>query len=109
MKRNVDTHQRVLFDLDSIQHRYLVTGSRNEILFYELAKMGEDPIVVNVDNTMVNATVFHPLWPILATSSGERKFYIKDVQEEGEALETQDQVNEPDVSIWRCNVFDENV
>jgi WD40 repeat protein len=107
MKRCVDTQQRVLFDLDPYESKYLVTGSRNGVIFYELTKLGVDPIHVKMVNQMINSAQFHPIWPIVATASGERIFNLKESPDsDSESIQEEKVISEPNISLWKSNLWE---
>ncbi|XP_074598889.1 telomerase Cajal body protein 1 homolog [Brevipalpus obovatus] len=80
MKRVVETHQRVYFDITP-DGRYLVTGSDDGMLFiYDLKehspiggiKQPSKSFKAFVDNA--NGASWHPTLPLIATSSGQRSW-----------------------------------
>eukprot|EP01080_Neovahlkampfia_damariscottae_P003292 gene3292-5733_t len=95
MQRNVETNQKIEFDLNS---KFLISGSSNgEIIVYELEKLGEEISRIKTNsNSMINCVKFHNSLPIFGSSSGQRIFKY-DQKEEN----TQEYT--PDISLWAMN------
>ena len=80
-KRDVQTNQRIYFDL---YKEYLFSGNSdgNVSIWNSLADSTGDefqPVVSSfkAHNDCVNGISFNPIYPLLATSSGQRKFFSK--------------------------------
>jgi len=78
-KRNVQTNQRIYFDLYS---KYLCSGGTDGVVSLwnaeEFDVGGEsEPILgsFKAHNDCVNGISFNPVYPLLATTSGQRKFF----------------------------------
>lgn len=78
-KRDVKTNQRIYFDLYS---QYLCSGNNDGTVSiwnadeFDLTAESE-PALVNfkAHNDCVNGVSFNPVYPLLATASGQRKFF----------------------------------
>lgn len=98
-ERNVRSNQRFLFDIDS-SGSYIVTGGQDgHVSVLDIAQDGKE--IARFDTgaqEAVNAAVFHPTMPILATSTGERDIPSiepllnrrKQREEEGSGSESED-------------------
>ncbi|KAM4749229.1 LOW QUALITY PROTEIN: telomerase Cajal body protein 1 [Rhinophrynus dorsalis] len=79
MTRNVTTNQRIYFDLE-ISGQYLICGDTEGLVtvWDTFAPSGEGPLLplmqFQAQKDCVNGISFHPSMPLLATSSGQRKF-----------------------------------
>lgn len=85
LKRSCETNQRMYFDISRCG-KYVVSGNGNGIItFWDVTK---EPEIINDDdwavikplqfflghNDCVNGTSLHPTFPLLCSSSGQRKF-----------------------------------
>ncbi|KAM4678327.1 telomerase Cajal body protein 1 [Discoglossus pictus] len=79
MTRNITTNQRIYFDLD-ISGRYLVSGGTQGVVtvWDTLSPPGDTPLLpllqFQAQNDCVNGISLHASFPLLATTSGQRKF-----------------------------------
>jgi len=77
LQRTCTNNQRLFFDIEP-SGRYLATSSQDgRILVYDWTASSEEALVVAIDEGgagAVNATVFHPYAPLLASTSGDRRF-----------------------------------
>ena len=78
-KRNVQTNQRVYFDLHS---KYLVSGSNDGMVnIWNSEEFNADQEYQSLlasfkaSEDCVNGVSFNPVYPLLATASGQRKFF----------------------------------
>jgi len=102
LPRVVSTNQKIGFDID-LSGNYLFTGSGDgQILIYDLQQGGlpvVSPFITHTD--CVNGIAFHPCLPLLATSTGERKFCSEKKSKE---------INLPDeknaVYIWKFETLE---
>lgn len=94
LERKVETNQRVYFDIDQQNGRFLVSGSTSgDLLVWDLEELSKQPNSnIDLDNKTLAAPLFtpttsfrahqdavtgvsiHPYYPIVATSSGQRHF-----------------------------------
>jgi len=83
--RDSSTCQRIYFDIDPSNGRFLVTGSRDgAVRLYDLTSTPNEEcvytpsLVFQAHGTSTNGVGFHPMFsssfPFLATASGERRF-----------------------------------
>jgi len=76
MQRQTTNNQKITFDIDA-SDRYLVTGSQNlNILVYDLKLSGTLVTQFSQHSDAVNGVAFHPTLPLLASSSGQRHFFL---------------------------------
>ncbi|KAK6195388.1 hypothetical protein SNE40_000832 [Patella caerulea] len=77
MKREVETNQRIYFDLDS-SGRYMISGNHNgSINIWDVLDTDTTPqpiLSYQAHHDTVNGVSLHPSLPLLATSSGQRHY-----------------------------------
>ncbi|CAG2158042.1 unnamed protein product, partial [Oppiella nova] len=88
INREVNTNQRIYFDLSS-DSKYLVTGSDTGfVATYDINCEASDEIMkplntFSAHKDCVNGVSFHPTLPLLSTTSGQRRFAdISDSEDE---------------------------
>ncbi|XP_073510578.1 telomerase Cajal body protein 1 [Phyllobates terribilis] len=79
LRRNVTTNQRMYFDMES-SGRYLISGDTQGVVsVWDMISPPEDGVLLPVlqfqaQKDCVNGISLHPSLPILATTSGQRRF-----------------------------------
>jgi len=87
LPRVVQTNQKVYFDIDP-SGSYLITGSQDGIvLVYDIKKNGELVTQWKASKDSVNGCTFHPSKPFLATSIGQRHYFLEKSNENGSERE----------------------
>ncbi|KAL0281532.1 UNVERIFIED_CONTAM: hypothetical protein PYX00_002490 [Menopon gallinae] len=110
MKREVNTNQRIYFDLAN-EKPHLVTGSTDgRIIIYDTTVLTEDketilePVIAwKGHDDCVNGVSFHPFWPILASSSGQ---YHQPESETDDGESTPESKVENSVKLWSIHLND---
>ena len=76
MRRDVGTNQRITFDLDHSGRR-LYSGCRSGNVKVFSVPFGELEAEVKMSDTCVNCVAVHPTLPVVAATTGERKFAVQ--------------------------------
>eukprot|EP01117_Protostelium_nocturnum_P015502 TRINITY_DN6022_c0_g1_i2.p1 TRINITY_DN6022_c0_g1~~TRINITY_DN6022_c0_g1_i2.p1 ORF type:complete len:399 (+),score=90.78 TRINITY_DN6022_c0_g1_i2:52-1248(+) len=80
LTRTVETNQKYTFDICVDTNAcYLLTPSLNELLIYNLTDSGK--LVRSIPLPSINGSVFHPRYPLIATTHGERLPIVPSGQE----------------------------
>ncbi|KAL0489083.1 telomerase Cajal body protein [Acrasis kona] len=98
-ERKVSTNQKIVFDVDPTS-RYLMTGCDDgRVKVFDLSGDGScsfelDSSITNTKDT-INSTLFHPKYPYVALSSGQRKYPLlngegSDMEEDSDGEESMD-------------------
>ncbi|CAJ0937234.1 unnamed protein product, partial [Ranitomeya imitator] len=110
LRRNVTTNQRMYFDVES-SGRYLVSGDTQGVVsVWDMISPPEDGVLLPVlqfqaQKDCVNGISLHPSLPILATSSGQRRFpESEDSGDESppEASAKSSSAGENALQLWWC-------
>ncbi|XP_053574288.1 telomerase Cajal body protein 1 [Bombina bombina] len=106
MTRSITTNQRIYFEMD-ISGRYLVSGGTQGLvtIWDTLSPPGDAPLQFQAQNDCVNGISLHPSFPLLATSSGQRKFpEIEDSGDESLEVKKSSRGNpgENCLQLWWC-------
>lgn len=103
MERKSNTSQKMFFDIDPY-NQYLVTGSQdNSIYIYDIIN-NPGTLIKKIDglNDVINCVQFHPYLPILATSSGKRRYIIDDDFDDSDSSSDNDESSyENEIKLWR--------
>ncbi len=115
-KRDVQTNQRIYFDLYS---KYLCSGGTDGVLNlwnaeeFDVSSESEPNLVrLKAHNDCVNGVSFNPVYPLLATASGQRKFFRpktnKSDASSSSSSDTEDEsavfTEENSLKIWKHNL-----
>jgi hypothetical protein len=99
-KRNVVTNQRIYFDL--YKDLYLCSGNNDgNVSIWNAEKFDMtqeyEPILTDfkASKDCINGVSFNPIYPLLATTSGQRKFFQKN-----DTISSSDSENESESPIF---------
>ncbi|XP_077117752.1 telomerase Cajal body protein 1 [Ranitomeya variabilis] len=108
LRRNVTTNQRMYFDVESCG-RYLVSGDTQGVVsVWDMITPPEDGVLLpalqfQAQKDCVNGISLHPSLPILATSSGQRRFpESEDSGDESPPEAKSSSAGENALQLWWC-------
>ncbi|XP_073403155.1 telomerase Cajal body protein 1 [Dendrobates tinctorius] len=110
LRRNVTTNQRMYFDMES-SGRYLISGDTQGVVsVWDMTSPPEDGVLLpalqfQAQKDCVNGISLHPSLPILATTSGQRRFpESEDSEDESpqEATAKSSSAGENALQLWWC-------
>lgn len=113
VKRQVVTNQRIYFDLDETD-KFLMSGNNDgsvgvwdltEAFNCDDAKKDDDVVLEpvlrwNAHEDCVNGVSLNPLWPIVATSSGQRKLIEPVDDEDSDRFFANSSTSENSLRLW---------
>ncbi|GAQ92519.1 hypothetical protein KFL_010380030 [Klebsormidium nitens] len=99
-RESSNTNQRIAFDIEP-GGRHLATGGEDGCVRVFDLTTGELKATHRAAPDTVNGFGFHPMLPLVATASGERRFRVWDEDDEEDEREAEDEGMRNSVSIWR--------
>ncbi|KAI9260309.1 WD40-repeat-containing domain protein [Helicostylum pulchrum] len=104
------TNQRISFDLDATG-KYLITGDQfGNTLIYDIATGEAEDIetkkrlvqTFKAHDDIVSCATFNPVYPVIATCSGQRKFTLpQDSSDEDEDMDEEKVIIDNTLKTWR--------
>ncbi|XP_030377506.1 telomerase Cajal body protein 1 homolog [Scaptodrosophila lebanonensis] len=88
--RNVETNQRILFDLKTVeQQSWLASGdTKGQLRLWDLKEQEELGLELPLHEDCCNGVSFHPSLPILASTSGQYHFFGAEAFQNGSTLDS---------------------
>ncbi|KAI8050045.1 WD40-repeat-containing domain protein [Thamnidium elegans] len=103
------TNQRISFDLDATG-KYLITGDQfGNVLIYDIATAESEDVETKkrlvqkfkAHDDIVSCATFNPVYPVIATCSGQRKFTLPQDDSSDEDMDEEKAIIDNTLKTWR--------